>query len=89
LASRSLLASKPWALRNNSSFQQDLNGDNVLESIGSTTLEQHGNNYFLHPSGGSPVELSFGGAPVEAGQFDHMAVPGRWLGRSKPQTGMW
>ena len=39
------------------SFQQDLNGDGViglqitvLESIGSTTLEQHASNYFLYPT---------------------------------------
>src|SRR5262249_41588596 len=59
------------------SFQQDLNGDgtiglktNVVESLGSTNLEQDGNNYYLHQIGGSPVELSYGGAPVVNGQFD-------------------
>ena len=41
------------------SFQQDLNGDgvlglkiNVIENTGSTSLEQDGSNYFLHPTGG-------------------------------------
>ena len=64
------------------SFQQDLNGDGsiglqttVIEEIGSTSLEQDGSNYFLHPNGGSAVELSFGGAPVEAGQFDAIWRP--------------
>ena len=61
------------------SFQQDLNGDGsigpppsptpVLESFGSTTLVTDGVNYFLHPNGGSAVELSFAGAPVVVGQF--------------------
>jgi glucose/arabinose dehydrogenase len=42
----------------------------VIEAHGSTSLVQVGNNYFLYPVGGSSgPELSFGGAPVVAGQF--------------------
>jgi hypothetical protein len=59
------------------SFQQDLNGDGrlglppptVIESFGSTTLVQSGSNYFLDAADGSPVALSYGGAPVVVGQF--------------------
>ena len=47
----------------------------VIEGLGSTRLEQHGSNYFLYPNGGSAVELSFGGALVEAGQFDAIWRP--------------
>ena len=73
------------------SFQQDLNGDGsiglqttVIEEIGSTRLEQDGSNYFLYPNGGSAVELSFGGAPVEAGQFDQFG--GHWAPIGAEQT---
>src|SRR5262249_7241081 len=72
-------------------FQQDLNGDgsiglktNVIESLGSTSLEQDGNNYFFHPSGGPAVELSYQGAPVEAGQFDPYG--GHWVPIGAEQT---
>ena len=42
----------------------------VIESYGSTSLVQVGNNYFLYPVGGSSgPELSVWGAPVVAGQF--------------------
>ena len=73
------------------SFQQDLNGDGsiglptkVIESLGSTRLEQVDSNYFLDPNGGSAVELSFGGAPVEAGQFDPNGGP--WVPIGAEQT---
>ena len=80
------------------SFQQDLNGDGVIgvpgappptviESLGSTSLDADGNNYFLHPSGGSPVELSFGGAPVAAGQFDQFGGPWAPIGAEQTATG--
>ena len=71
-----------------------LNGDgsiglkiNVLESIGSTTLEQHGSNYFLYPDGGSAVELSYAGAPVEAGQFDPDGGPWALVGAEQTANG--
>ena len=73
------------------SFQQDLNGDGriglppptVIEAIGSTTLVQSGSNYFLNTADGSSVELSYGGAPVVAGQF------GAWtpIGAEKTASG--
>jgi hypothetical protein len=73
-----------------SSFQQDLNGDGVIgpatviQVDGSTSLVQGGDNYFLDPSGGSAVELSFGGAPVVAGQFDQYG--GHWVPIGAVQT---
>ena len=75
------------------SFQQDLNGDGmigpappptVIEAFGSTSLVEGGSNYFLHPNGGSAVELSYGGAPVVAGQFDQFG--GHWVPIGAEQT---
>ena len=76
------------------SFQQDLNGDGtigaptspvptVIESFGSTSLAQSGSNYLLEPNGGTAVKLSYGGAPVTAGQF------GSWtpIGAEQTATG--
>ena len=73
------------------SFQQDLNGDGriglppptVIEAFGSTTLVQSGSNYFLNSTDGSSVEMSYGGAPVVAGQF------GAWtpIGAEKTASG--
>src|SRR5215469_5537837 len=66
-------------------FKQDLNGDGVIglsgpstviESFGSTSLVQTGSNYFFYPTGGSAVELSYGGAPVVVGQFGAWAPIG-------------
>jgi hypothetical protein len=59
------------------SFHQDLNGDGVIsppttviESFGSTSLVEVGNNFYLDSnSGGSGPELKQGGAAVVAGQF--------------------
>ena len=62
------------------SFHQDLNGDGVIgipaatavviEALGSTRLDEIGNNYFLDSiSSGTGPELKYGGAPVVAGQF--------------------
>ena len=81
------------------SFQQDLNGDGsigppppspptVIEGFGSTSLVEGGSNYFLHPNGGSAVELSYAGAPVVAGQFDQFG--GHWvpIGAEQTATGM-
>ncbi|MGB8399532.1 hypothetical protein [Bradyrhizobium sp.] len=73
------------------SFHQDLNGDGsigaapppsgtVIEAFGSTSLVEDGNFYFLHPNGGSAVELRLGGAPVAAGQF------GQWAPIAAEQT---
>src|ERR1700728_1881072 len=52
----------------------------IIEAFGSTSLLAEGNNYFLQPNGGSAVELSFGGAPVVAGQF------GNWVPIGAEQT---
>ena len=62
------------------SFNDDLNSDGtigvppppartVIESSGTMSLLTDGTNYFLQPNGGSAVELSYGGAPVFAGEF--------------------
>src|SRR6202022_2912138 len=59
------------------SFHQDLNGDGtigvvttVIESFGSTSLVEVGNNFYLNSnSGGSGPQLKYGGAAVVAGQF--------------------
>ena len=64
------------------SFHQDLNGDGVIgiptaggphttviESFGSTSLVEIGNNYFLDNSAGSGPDLKYGGANVADGQF--------------------
>ena len=66
------------------SFHQDLNGDgvigvpttsvlstSVIESYGSTSLVQVGNNFFLDNSAGSGPELMYRGAAVVAGQFSN------------------
>jgi hypothetical protein len=65
-------------------FHQDLNGDGIIgapsapppssttiESVGTTTLVQVGNNYYLNPAGGGtgPV-LSYNGTPVVPGQYN-------------------
>jgi serralysin len=59
------------------SFHQDLNGDgiiglvtNVVESSGSTSLNETGGHYYL---GGAGPSLKYGGADVVSGQF------GSWL----------
>ena len=76
------------------SFQQDLNSDGwigpppppptVIENFGSTSLVSDGSNYFLHPTGGSAVALSYGGSPVVAGQFDQFG--GHWVPIGAEQT---
>jgi hypothetical protein len=80
------------------SFHQDLNGDGVIgppsaptplnptviEAFGTTSLLSSGNNYFLQANGGSAVELSFGGTPVVAGQFDQFG--GHWIPIGAEQT---
>ena len=59
------------------SFHQDLNGDGVIgikttviEALGSTSLVEVGNNYYLDTiSSGTGPELKYGGAAIVAGQF--------------------
>ena len=58
------------------SFHQDLNGDGqigptttVIESFGSTSLTEVGNNFFLDNSAGSGPSLKYAGAAVADGQF--------------------
>jgi serralysin len=68
------------------SFHQDLNGDGVtglnipttiIESFGSTSLTQVGNDYFLFANGtSSGPELKLNGAPVVTGQFSGWALIG-------------
>ena len=68
------------------SFHQDLNGDGVvgvsapttvIESFGSTSLAQTGNNYFLYANGTSTgPQLKYGGAPIVTGQFSGWAMIG-------------
>ncbi len=66
--------------RYETSFHQDLNGDGVIgipaaastviESFGSTSLVQVGNDYFLDSnSTGTGPELKYGGAPLTAGEY--------------------
>ena len=77
------------------SFHQDLNGDGVIglpatvpttviEALGSTSLVEVGNNFYLNSiSSGSGPELKYGGAAVAAGQF------GGWtpIGTEQTATG--
>jgi hypothetical protein len=71
--------SSPLVEAHESTLHQDLNNDGVIglpagttliESSGSTSLVQAGNNYYLfdNTSGIGP-ELIYGGAPVTVGQF--------------------
>ena len=70
------------------SFHQDLNGDGVIgppttviESFGSTSLVEVGNNFYLNSiNSGSGPELKQGGAVVAAGQF------GAWTPIGAEQT---
>jgi hypothetical protein len=59
----------------------------VIEDFGSTSLVESGNNYFLHPNGGSAVELSYAGAPVVAGQFDQFGGPWAPIGAEQTASG--
>jgi serralysin len=63
------------------SFQQDLNGDGtigapapsstVIEALGSTSLAQAGNNFYLNNIGtGTGPTLKYAGAAITVGQFD-------------------
>ena len=57
-------------------FHQDLNHDGligppttVIESAGSTSLTEIGNNFYFYNSGGSGPSFKFGGTPFTAGEF--------------------
>ena len=74
------------------SFHQDLNGDGVIgvpasvviESMGSTSLTEVGNNFFLYANGTtSGPAITLGGAAIAAGQF------GTWtpIGAEQTSTG--
>jgi hypothetical protein len=74
------------------SFHQDLNGDGVIgvpvpvtiESFGSTSLTEVGNNYFLYANGtSSGPAITLSGAPITSGQF------GTWtpIGAEQTSTG--
>ena len=65
------------------SFHQDLNGDGmigvpttVIESAGSTSLTEVGNNFYLYNSSGSGPELKYAGAAVVTGEFGAWAPIG-------------
>src|SRR6185369_14831125 len=75
------------------SFQQDLNGDGiigsaaapktVIESFGSTSLVQVGNNFYVYPVGGSSgPPLQYGGKAVAAGQY-----PWSYIGVERTASG--
>src|SRR6185437_1632394 len=73
-----------------STFHQDLNGDGVIglpagttliQTDGSTSLVQAGNNYFLeNASTGNGPELKYQGAPITAGEW------GAWVPIGAVQT---
>jgi len=83
------------------SFQQDLNGDGIIgvhhiETSGSTNVDLLGQNYFLDPAAGGPLNpftgapgpvLEFNGLPEVVGQFT--APFGVWtvVGAEKTATG--
>jgi hypothetical protein len=48
----------------------------TIETFGSTRLVQDGNFFFLYSTGGTAVELMYGGAPVLADQFGTIAPIG-------------
>ncbi len=76
------------------SFQQDLNGDGiiglpanttVIEQLGSTSLLQAGNNYYLdNNSTGLGPELKYAGAAVTANEFSNTIAP---VGVEQTSTG--
>ncbi|QIO32734.1 M10 family metallopeptidase C-terminal domain-containing protein [Bradyrhizobium sp. 1(2017)] len=90
-----------------STFHQDLNGDGVIgapsiaiETAGSTSLVQVGNNYFLNPvAGGTGPQLMFSGAPVTVDMWTGWAPIGAeqtgsgynvaWKNVSTGQYNMW
>lgn len=63
-------------------FGQDLNGDgtigvtaSLIQQVGSTSLLQIANSYFMYVGGNGP-ELMYGGAPVTVGEFGNIAPIG-------------
>ena len=80
------------------SFHQDLNGDGVIgvpaatgtviEALGSTSLVEVGNNYYLESiSSGTGPELKYGGAAVVAGQFGSLRRRSAWSRRRRRLRG--
>ncbi len=59
----------------------------VIESFGTTSLIENGNNYFFETNGGPEVELSYGGAPVVAGQLEQSGSPWVPIGAEQTTTG--
>lgn len=65
-------------------FHQDLNGDGtlgipttIIEAVGSTSLVQSGNGYYLNPvSGGTGPQVKFGGSNLIVGQLGGWAPIG-------------
>jgi serralysin len=55
----------------------------TIESSGTTSLLTDGTHYFLQPAGGSAVELSYGGAPVFAGEYGGWT----WIGAEQTANG--
>ena len=86
-----VVAGNSYALESlESTFNQDLNGDGVIgvtktviQVDGSTGLAEVANEYFIYESGGSGLALSYGGAPITAGEF------GAWtpIGAVQTSTG--
>src|SRR5262249_45247447 len=56
----------------------------VIEAAGSTCLVASGSKYFLDPPTRRSSDLSYGGAPVVAGQFDQFG--GHWVPIGAEQT---
>jgi hypothetical protein len=75
------------------SFHQDLNGDGtigvtgtVIESFGSTSLIQHGSNFYMSNAGsGTGAVLMYNGSPVVTGEFT-AAGGGTWTLIGAEQT---
>ena len=59
----------------------------TIEGFGTTSLLGNGNNYFLQPNNGAAVELSYGGSPVVAGEFDQFGGPWVPIGAELTATG--
>src|SRR5271157_5844475 len=79
------------------SLQQDSKGERVIgvplppgtviETFGSMSLVEVGNNFFLQPARGSAVELSYGGSPVVDGEFRESGSPWKPIAAERTETG--
>ena len=77
--------------------KQDVKGDwvigvplpagTVIETYGSTSLVQAGNNFFLQPASGSAVELTYGGSPVVDSEFSDSGSPWKPIAAEQTATG--